>query len=189
MTTIKGAGYSETWMAENLNYETAADSYCYDDDEDNCKKYGRLYTWATAVGKSEEECGWDKKCNLDTGYVRGVCPDGWHLPDTTEWNALIDAVGGIETAGKMLKSTEDWNDKDDGTSGNGSDTYSFSALPAGVRRNFVNYFYEGDRAGFWNSTENDSNSAYGMYLGYNYDGAGLFEGTKYYGYSVRCLKD
>ena len=34
---------NQTWMAENLNYEIA-DSYCYNNDTSNCKKYGRLYT-------------------------------------------------------------------------------------------------------------------------------------------------
>ena len=52
----------QTWMAENLNYETE-NSYCYDDDPSNCSKYGRLYTWAAA---------------------KTVCPEGWHLPSYDE---------------------------------------------------------------------------------------------------------
>ena len=188
MTTIKGVNYTKTWMAENLNYETEAGSFCYKDSTKYCTKYGRLYTWATAVGKSEEECGWDKKCNLDTGYVRGVCPKGWHLPDTTEWNALFAAVGGEATAGTMLKSTEGWNDYE-GTSGNGSDTYFFSALPAGGRYYDGNFNYEGYYAYFWSSTELNSFSAYYMYLLYGNDSARLGNNIKYYGYSVRCLRD
>ena len=180
MTTIKGTGYSETWMAENLNYETAAGSYCYGDEEDNCKKYGRLYTWATAVGKSEEECGYGVKCILDTGKVRGVCPEGWHLPDTTEWNALFNAVGGKETAGTMLKSTEGWKNN-----GDGSDAYSFSALPAGIRNYYGDYIGEGNSTYFWSSTEYNSDNAY--YMDLNYDL--LYDYYKYYGFSVRCLKD
>ncbi|WP_290947518.1 FISUMP domain-containing protein [Fibrobacter sp.] len=39
---------SQTWMAENLNYETA-NSYCYNDSAKYCNKYGRLYTWAAAM--------------------------------------------------------------------------------------------------------------------------------------------
>ena len=38
----------QTWMAENLNYETT-DSYCYDDYMSNCVKYGRLYEWNRAL--------------------------------------------------------------------------------------------------------------------------------------------
>ena len=38
----------QTWMAENLNFETP-DSYCYNKSLDSCAKYGRLYTWAAAM--------------------------------------------------------------------------------------------------------------------------------------------
>jgi len=48
----------QTWMAENLNYETL-DSWWYDDSPSNGKIYGRLYTWDAAVD---------------------ACPSGWHLP-------------------------------------------------------------------------------------------------------------
>jgi uncharacterized protein (TIGR02145 family) len=188
MTTIEGENYTKTWMAENLNYETETGSFCYNDNAKYCTKYGRLYTWATAVGKSEEECGDGVMCNLDTGYVRGVCPEGWHLPDTSEWNALFTAVGGKATAGKMLKSTEGWNDYE-GTSGNGSDTYFFSALPAGYR-NFEDDYYhdEGDYACFWSSTEISDFYAECMEM-HNYDNADPYPTYKYYGYSVRCLRD
>ena len=164
------------WMAENLNYryiqqtaEEDSSSYCYNDDPANCAKYGRLYLWSA---------------------VMIVCPEGWHLPDTTEWNALFNAVGGKATAGKMLKSTEGWNDKYYGTSGNGSDAYFFSALPAGFRNSNGGFYDEGDYASFLSSTE-FSYGAYIMYLGYGNDYAGLnfYYNYKNFGYSVRCLKD
>ena len=193
MTTIKGVKYTKTWMAENLNYKTE-NSWCgggSGKNEGDCSKYGRLYTWATAVGKSEDDCGFGNSCSLGTGKIRGVCPKGWHLPDTTEWNALFAAVGGKATAGKMLKSTEGWSDKADETSGNGSDDFGFSALPAGIRGYDGNFNGEGLGAYFWSSTERNSSDAYDMYLGYNFDYAGLnnYYDTKYYGFSVRCLKD
>ena len=172
------------WMAENLNYETAAGSYCYGGEKDNCQKYGRLYTWATAVGKSDGDCGYGNSCNLGNVKVRGVCPEGWHLPDTTEWNALFTAVGGKATAGTMLKFTEGWKNN-----GNGSDTYFFSALPAGYRDYGGDFYDEGNGAYFWSSTEFDSNDAYSMYLRYYDVSAYLYVDNKYYGFSVRCLKD
>ena len=171
------------WMAENLNYETKTSSYCRDSAE-YCEKYGRLYTWATAVGKSEEECGWEKNCDLGNDKVQGVCPDGWHLPDTTEWNALFTAVGGKETAGTMLKSTEGWENR-----GNGPDAYSFSALPAGFWRGNGVYDNEGNDSYFWSSTEGDSSYAFNMSLYYDDDNAYLYGLNKYLGLSVRCLKD
>ena len=172
----------QTWMAHNLNYETDAGSYCYNDSVKYCKKYGRLYTWATAVGKSEDECGYGVQCNLGDGKVRGVCPEGWHLPDTTEWNALFDAVGGKAKAGKILKSTEGWIYNGDCT-----DPYFFSALPAGSRNYGGSFYGEGDEAFFWSSTENSSSEAYLMYL--NYLNNFAFHNYKYEGLSVRCLKD
>ena len=42
----------QTWMAENLNYKTES-SFCYNDSTEYCETYGRLYTWAAAVGKTE----------------------------------------------------------------------------------------------------------------------------------------
>ena len=153
---------TQTWMADNLNYETE-NSYCYDDDPSNCSKYGRLYTWVAATT---------------------VCPSGWHLPSTTEWKTLFTAVGGSSTAGTVLKSTGGWyND------GNGTDAFGFSALPAGLRYYDGFYYGEGPYAYFWSSSENNSSSAYSMYLYYDYDNAYLDINPKYFGLSVRCVKD
>jgi hypothetical protein len=35
------------WTTDNLNVNTPS-SYCYDDAEPNCRRYGRLYTWESA---------------------------------------------------------------------------------------------------------------------------------------------
>ena len=189
------------WMAENLNYryiqqtynggEGDSSSHCYDNDPANCEKYGRLYLWSAAMDSAgiisdntANGCGYGVKCNLGTGKVRGVCPVGWHLPDTTEWNTLFTAVGGQSTAGKMLKSTEGWK-----SNGNGTDAYSFSALPAGHRYDDGGYDDEGDYTAFWSSTENGSNDAYYIGLYYYYDDASLYGLYKVNVFSVRCLKD
>lgn len=185
----------QIWMAENLNYETDVGSYCYGDSAEYCKKYGRLYTWATAVGKPENECGFGKRyCDLGEGNVRGVCPAGWHLPSMFEWETLFFAVGRQALAGTMLKSTEGWEDKDDGTSGNGSDDFGFSALPAGSGFNDGNYSALAFSACFWSSTEVTSNYAFsvyafGMYLRNGYDDGNLNNFSKNDAFSVRCLKD
>ena len=180
---------TQTWMAQNLNYKTESNSYCYNGEESNCSKYGRLYTWAAAMDSvgswsaNGKGCGYGKTCS-PTYPVRGVCPEGWHLPTQTEWNTLFTAVGGQSTAGKMLKSTSGWN-----SSGNGTDAYSFSALPAGGRGGNGHFNYEGNNAYFWSSTDDNSYYAYSMILYYNGDYAGLDDGNEGYGFSVRCVKD
>jgi uncharacterized protein (TIGR02145 family) len=157
---------TQTWMAQNLNYETA-NSYCYSDTPSNCTKYGRLYTWAAA---------------------KTACPTGWHLPTKAEFETLFTWVGGSSTAGKMLKSTSGWNDCN-GKNGNGTDDYSFSALPAGLRSGNENYLNEGNSADFWSSTESFSGYAYVMDLYHCYDTANLLNNLKDAGLSVRCVKD
>jgi len=72
---------TQTWMAENLNYDGER-SICYDDYPADCEKYGRLYDWETA---------------------KKACPPGWHLPSDAEWQKLVDFAGGKEVAGKKLK--------------------------------------------------------------------------------------
>ena len=194
----------QVWMAENLNYAYTAvpyhynflasqytsdsTSWCYDNDASNCAKYGRLYTWAAAmdsVGTWSENgkgCGYDTKCT-PTYPVRGICPEGWHLPTQVEWDTLFATVGGQSTAGTMLKSTSGW----DG-GGNGTDVYSFSALPAGLRYS-NGEFDSKSSAYFWSSTGFNSDIAYKLFL---YDRSGdayLICDYKYYGFSVRCVKD
>ena len=192
---------TQTWMAENLNYAytgvpykvysytSDSTSWCYEDGESNCAKYGRFYTWAAAMDSvgtwstNGKGCGYKKTCS-PTYPVRGVCPEGWHLPTIEEFETLFTAVGGQSTAGKVLKSTSGWN-----SGGNGSDAFAFSALPAGHRDYYGNYNSEGDYAHFWSSTESNSDDAYSMYLFYSVGDACLDYDGKFTGFSVRCLKD
>jgi uncharacterized protein (TIGR02145 family) len=187
----------QTWMAENLNYKTVI-SWCgggYAKSEGDCTRFGRLYTWAAAIDSvklatdadNPQDCGYFKTCALPA-KVQGVCPPGWHLPDSTEWKTLFAAVGGIDIAGKILRSQTGWKESN-GTSGNGTDAYGFSAFPAGNRNGNGNFSYEGGLAGFWSATEYSGDFAYYMPLYYYYENAPLDYNIKNYAYSVRCLKD
>ncbi|MGM9984847.1 MAG: FISUMP domain-containing protein [Fibrobacter intestinalis] len=126
---------TQTWMAENLNYaylqptsEEDSSSFCYNDEPDSCAKYGRLYLWSAAMdsagvfGDGGEGCGYDVTCSAKEP-VRGICPEGWHLPSDAEWETLFTAVGGVDLAGTKLKSKSGWY------SGNGTDDYGFSCCP------------------------------------------------------------
>ena len=196
---------TQTWMAENLNYAyigvpykltykdtsytSDSTSWCYGDNPANCTKYGRLYTWAAAMDSvgtwstNSKGCGYGTTCS-PTYPVRGICPEGWHLPTKAEFETLFTAVGGQSTAGKVIKSTSGWKG-----SGNGTDAFAFSALSAGYRDDNGYYLTEGYYAYFWSSTEDYSNFAYNMFLYCDHDYAYLDDYDKNLGLSVRCLKD
>ncbi len=208
----------QVWMAENLNFKTES-SFCYNDSAEYCSKYGRLYTWASAMDSAGlwstngKGCGYndlvyDYPCS-STSLVRGACPEGWHLPSIGEWRTLLNAVGGSSVAGKVLKSISGWEENLD-NNGNGTDAFSFSAFPAGVRANLgggfsnqysdddisdgdVNhngYGFEGKGAFFWSSTEDGYiTMPYIVYLESHSDNADLNMIFKSLGLSVRCLKD
>jgi uncharacterized protein (TIGR02145 family) len=154
----------KTWMGENLNYQPqTGKSWCSDNEESNCNKYGRLYDWKTA---------------------KKACPSGWHLPSRAEWDGLVGAAGGETTAGKKLMSTSGWNGN-----GNGTDAYGFSALPGGGRNTDGGFNYAGGSGCWWTATEDDADYAYNRYMYYYYDD--VYEGyyNKEGGFSVRCVGD
>ncbi len=157
--TVKIAG--QEWMAQNLNYYIV-DTYCYDDNYQNCDTYGRLYKWDAAL------------------YA---CPAGWHLPTKEEIDILIKNVGDRSTAATVLKYTKLWDD-----GGNGTDSFGFGALPGGLL-GYEGYFDGiGLTAGFWSSTEGDNDTlADYLIMRSDYDEVRLNQGSKNYGYSIRCL--
>lgn len=181
--TVKIGGY--IWMAENLNFK-AAGSFCYNDDEKKCAEYGRLYTWAAAMDSvgafsaEGEGCGNGTECN-SRALVRGVCPKGWYLPAMSVWASLVNSLGGRYEAGEALKSASGWDDR------NGTDEYSFSVLPVGVKRYDGLYVSEGKSASFWTSSQIDEEYASSVDFSSNYSYVYDDLQHKYYGYSVRCV--
>lgn len=178
---------SQTWMAQNLNYKTA-NSFCYNDSTKYCTKYGRLYTWASAMDSigiwstNGKGCGNGITCSR-TYPLRGACPFGWHLPTRDEFRTLFTAVGGQSTAGVKLRSINGW-DSDVGT-----DLYAFSALPAGLKNLDGNYSGQGNNVHFWSSTEDSQSLVYFVYMISGQDKVNLVNGYKHSGQSVRCIKD
>lgn len=197
---------SQVWMAENLNYVTSG-SYCYDDDTSYCSKYGRLYKWAAAVGKSQGDCGSGNSCVLPSGTVQGVCPDGWHLPSEDDWYILkIEAAGDCrgscasKQVGHTLKSTSGWSVSESMSSWreelNGSDQFFFSALPAGSRNIGGIYSGLGSASAFWTSTELSDSNVFCAKLGSDklvngdfIDAFFISNINKDFASSVRCVKD
>lgn len=192
----------QIWMAENLNYAytdvpysydgstSDSTSWCYNDSAEYCAKYGRLYTWAAAMDSvgtwstNGKGCGAGTTCS-PTYPVRGICPEGWHLPDTVETDMLLfTEVGGYSIAGKMLKSTSGWDEN-----GNGTDAYSFAMLPAGYKT-VRGYYGMGGSADFWVSSGYwGFNDMLAISLNSYEEDASVVGTSKYYGFPVRCVKD
>ena len=184
---------SQIWMAENLNYVYKVNgatyrNYCYNDSAQYCAKYGRLYTWAVAMDTAVTGCGYKKNCDASAGRVQGICPDGWHLPDSTEIEDLFTAVGGKSTAGTMLKTTEGWYNN-----GNGADAYGFSALPSGSMLlgsgTIGSFSSESKQTFMWSSKA--SNTDYSWYLNFTFASTAgyLTNNSKKYAFPVRCVKN
>jgi len=163
----------KTWMAENLNYQPPiGNSWCFDNDNSYCDKYGRLYDWNTAL------------C---------VCPTGWHLSTSSEWKNLKILTGGKE-AGKRLKAKSGWTISRFFGDYNGIDDFGFSALPGGGLARST--FYGAGAIGIWwmidydgsynmQNMDEDNRINYGANAGSGYDYTSVGE----YGYSVRCVED
>jgi uncharacterized protein (TIGR02145 family) len=184
----------QTWMAENLNFKTAdGNSRCYgntanDNDNENCDTYGRLYNWTTAMASAESS-------DANPSGVRGVCPDGWHLPSDAEWDVLVGYVhtdnglasytsGTSSVAGSYLKAASGWG------SNTGTDDYGFSALPGGWGwGNGSSFGYVGGSGVWWSSTERNSNDAWLRDVYANFSSMNRGNGDKFSLYSVRCLQD
>ena len=176
---------TQIWMAENLNYEAEGSKF-YENNPDNGAKYGRLYTWETAMK---------------------VCPKGWHLPTNEEWEKLFCFVDGStcskkpysETASKYLKAVSGWEPAVNGWEPyddieiENLDTYGFSALPGGLG-NLRGRFSSVGKGGFWWSSSEFScdftnSDAYRLDMLYDDDRAYSINTGKSNLLSVRCLQD
>lgn len=75
-----------TWMKQNLAYDGTSDSRtgaAFRDSEAMSDIFGRFYTWNDATGG---EAGGNGTA------VKGICPEGWHIPSDEEWTALANAT-------------------------------------------------------------------------------------------------
>lgn len=185
------------WMAENLNYVDSASTqslvgrtWCFNYMQVYCDERGPIYTWAAAIdsvalatdSENPQVCGLDKSCLFKTP-VRGICPQGWHLPSLAEWETLFAAVGD-DRIGMMLKASEGWYHD-----GNGYDPFGFSVLPAGFQTSIRFSFSSQETANLWSSTEANEDYAYHVTLHYTNMYGPLDNNMKNYAMSIRCVKD
>lgn len=176
---------NQVWMAENLRYvvtdetkknpvtgeQNNTSNKCYYHDN-NCEEKGYSYNWIAAY------------------YA---CPNGWHLPNIDEWNALIDRLGGYENAGFRLKSSSGWVVLNPGDDANWRNECGFSALPtlsSGEEQ-------DGVYATWWLSDYRPDSYVSGNYNAWvlEFDGYTHFITLEYAPpnydglFSVRCLKN
>ena len=153
------------WMTQNLDINTSP-SFCYEDAEQNCRSFGRLYTWESA---------------------QRVCQslgEGWRLPTDGEWRQLAKVYGGV---------SEDSDDKGKaaykalmtgGSSG-------FNAVLGGGRSDHGGEYARLDAHGFyWTSSEIDQLNA--CYYNFGRGGQALHRqsaGEKPRAFSVRCVRE
>lgn len=198
---------SATYAPYYTDGRNAITEFCDNLTSTHRKKLGLLYNWAAAVGLATES----EAMSIETafnGKRQGICPNGWHIPTNAEWKALGEAIGRAK-AGKKLKSTSGWNegrnDTDDDSSvalliryayvstvrhegGNGTDDYSFAALPAGDASGSTvsNMCYY---ATFWTADSDFSIDAYSCDLYCGFDDISSAKYVKDVAQSVRCIKN
>ena len=157
-----------------LVYDLAPD----DDETANLEKFGRLYTWYSAVNVPENSTTDPEEID---GYVQGICPDGWHIPTSEEMEALK-----AKPAKELKEKNADYwlepNDNDNATefSARGAGKAIIGGNPAFMTlRGFTD---------FWSVEKNESGQAKALELthfcaepSYEYISSNL-------GLSVRCVR-
>jgi len=133
---------------------------------DSIASYGAYYNWyVVSTGK--------------------LCPTGWSIPTTTDWQNLATSVGGSSIAGNMLKSATGWDTISKGTNSSG-----WKGLPAGYAGVYGIY----DNGNWWSSIETaigDPTNTNCAYYGRLYAAGANIQIPflqKQYGISVRCVK-
>ena len=196
---------NQCWMKENLRSEHYADgteipfggdlgyeneSYNHSDDfpfyynnlEVSTSLCGYLYNWASVMRGGLSS-------NANPSGIQGVCPNGWHVPSTSEWEQLTAFVSSqsqyvceeqSEWIAKALSSissgwtqwccdpltSDDCDNCSPGQDVASNDAAGFSAYPAGAtdgigsyEANAISLYCDVPVASFWSSTQASSNTA------------------------------
>ena len=72
-------GKTYEWMAEDLKYDSK-----------------ELYTWTEAMQIDDKYMTEVAEDSLIGEKHQGICPDGWHVSSTEEWDILVDYVGDVK---------------------------------------------------------------------------------------------
>lgn len=95
---------NQTWLTGNMRGATESKGFCLDESDSftlNCPNSGKVYTWLESLGSyaTNYECTASATCTyaLPT-KVQGICPTGYHIPNTADWNTLFNTIA--ESVGK-----------------------------------------------------------------------------------------
>jgi uncharacterized protein (TIGR02145 family) len=179
---------TQTWMIENLNVthyrnglpiQNLSDSiswgkdttgaFCdYNNSKANTAIYGHLYNWFAIKNSSI------------------IAPLGWHVPSQTEWETLVDFLGGSKASGKLkANDTIHWHSPNVDV----SNSSGFTALPGGLRNSQGTFYSLGDISSFWTSTPYEESFAFrAEMLNFAYGVCDCYSNRRC-GYSIRCIKD
>ena len=207
---------SQCWLRENMNVgvkintgetpsnNNVVEKYCLNNDENNCNTLGGLYTW-------------DEMMNYNNGSLQGVCPDGWRVATTQDYEVLaaytklneneVTSTFLVENyynqSGVKLKNPKDWQVDRNDPNGNpiaATNETGWSALPSGLYHN-GRYMNSEWIAQYWTSSlvpgkeisplYGNSTALVPVYWQLNKYNNALVPnpGDKSYGLSVRCLKN
>jgi uncharacterized protein (TIGR02145 family) len=113
-----------------------------------------------------------------------LCPAGWQVPCHYDWSVLSGYLKGEFVAGGKMKSVTGWSSPNTGA----TNESGFSGLAGGIRST-PSYYVVGSYGYWWSSSE--YSTAYAYYRKILNNVATLFDnyGPKYYGISVRCVRD
>ncbi len=133
--------------------------------------HGKLYNWKAVTDP------------------RGLCPTGWHVPDSLEIVALYTALGGKDFAAGELKANAFWDSPNTGA----TNSTGFTALGSGYRFGPTGDFQQYGRYGFfWTSDGepvNDTISAMCFAAAYSSTELIYTDNPRSNGFSIRCVKD
>jgi uncharacterized protein (TIGR02145 family) len=86
-------GTKYEWMAEDLMYSDASTKTSKGRNGGRSKP--GIYSWAAAMGLSESYMTKAVKAGMVDSLHQGICPSGWHIANSLDWEALITYVGGV----------------------------------------------------------------------------------------------
>lgn len=154
------------------------------DETSTANTYGRLYTWYSAVAVPED--GSAMPTPDEKGYIQGICPNGWHIPTSTEMAALL------AQSAPSVRSTTLWTDP---YAGSNTNSTGFTAVPAGMYNSSLDRYESlGTQTDWWSAvyshnTTTHTTLAHVITCAYFCDGMMENSYTASDAVSVRCVKN